>query len=225
LDSYSLKSSGKDWISLDFRGLFIGSYLLFLGIHITISTIAVVYYHHFKLFPIHFYTAIISLVIICIGLFTYDKIEKAGSLKKNIAKTEQRKSIYNQIQLKRWWLLPDATNPKIIYADLEVTSAGRFAALVNGKEDGESGKTIFTSDGEAQRLVKGGEHIHYEFPLTIINPGEARVIEFTFYLFKAPVGQSSVEDVVKIYKDFIITNDDGSYFYEKLMPPLSEAPE
>ncbi len=138
---------------------------------------------------------------------------------------EQRKLLFNQIQLKRWWFVPTAKNPKEIHVDVVVTSAGRFAALATGKEDGEYGKNIFSSDGEAQHSVNAGEHIHYTFPLTIINLGEATNIEFTFYLFKAPVGQSSNEDIVKIFKDSIVTNDDGSYFYEPLLLPLNEVPK
>ncbi len=97
---------------------------------------------------------------------------------------ERRKSLFNHIRLKRWWFVPTAENPKEIHVDLEVSPAGRFAALATGKENDENGKNIFSSDGEVQHLVKAGEPIHYVFPLTIINSGQAKNIEFTFYLFK-----------------------------------------
>ncbi len=138
---------------------------------------------------------------------------------------EQRKSLFNNIQLKRWWFGPTSENPEEIHVDLEVTSAGRFAALATGKENGEYGKSIFSSNGEVQHLVKAGDHIHYVFPLTIVDSGQAKNIEFTFYLFKAPIGESGDEDVVKIFKDPIVTNDDGTYFYETLPPPLTEIPK
>ncbi len=109
--------------------------------------------------------------------------------------------------------------------NLKSLSAGRFAALATGKEDGENGKNIFSSDGEAQHLVKAGEQIHYVFPLTIINSGQAKNIEFTFYLFKGPPGEPTDDDVVKIFKDSIVTNDDGSYFYETMPAPLNEIPK
>lgn len=224
-DNNTLKSSGGNWISLDLRGLFIWSYLAFAGIYIALSTLAVIYSHHFTLFKIHFYSAILSLVMLGIGLLLFYKIGKNSSIKKYNAKLEQRKSIFNNIQLKRWWFVPTVANPKEIHVELEVTSAGRFAGLAAGKENGEDGKTIFSSDGEVQHLVKAGEHIHYVFPLTIIDSGQAKNIEFTFYLFKAPAGESSDDDVVKIFKDLIVTNDDGSYFYEMMPLPLSEIPK
>ena len=225
LDSNSLKSSGRDWISLDLTGLFIWPYALFILIHVTLSSLGIIYYYQSKLFQIHFYSAILSLAILGIGLLIFDKVYKYSSIKKNSAKMEQRKLIFNSIQLKRWWLLPTDTNPTEIHVDLEVTSAGRFTALATGKEDGEYGKNIFSSAGEVQHLVKANQLIHYVFPLTTINTGQAKNIEFTFYLFKAPVGESSNEDVVKIFKDSIVTNDDGSYFYETLLPPLHQTPK
>ena len=89
----------------------------------------------------------------------------------------------------------------------------------------ENGKNIFSSDGEAQRVVNAGETVHYVFPLTIDNPGQAKNIEFTFHLFKHPFGQSGPDDVSKVFKDSIDKNDDGSFYYEKLGPPLGQAPK
>ncbi|MEP6645622.1 MAG: hypothetical protein ABJC12_00915 [Saprospiraceae bacterium] len=225
LDTISLKGRGNDWIALDFRGLFIGSYLIFLAIHIILSSFAVRYFHHLKLFQIHIYTAIISVTLIGIGLLLFNKIDKASSLRKYTAQMEQRKPLFNQIQLERWWFIPTAENPKEIHVDLEITSAGRLSAHAKGKEDGEYGKNIFSSDGEPQHTVKANEHIHYVFPLTTLIPGDASDIELTFYLFKKPIGQSSDEDIVKIFKDSIDTTDNGSYFYQVLMQPLSEPPK
>ena len=215
-DSNTLKSSGGNWISLDFRGLFIWSYLAFIAIYILLSTLAVVYSHHFTLLKIHLYSAIFSLVMLGVGLFLFDKIGKNNAAKNYNAKMERRKPMFNDIRIKRWWFVPTAESPKEIHVELEVASAGRFAALATGKEDGENGKNIFSSDGEAQHLVKAGEQIHYMFPLTIVNSGQAKNIEFTFYLFKGVPGEPTEDDEVKIYKDSIVTHDDGAYFYETL---------
>jgi hypothetical protein len=211
-----LKSGGGDWISLDFRGLFIRLYLVFIGIYIAFSTLVVVYSHHLKLLKIHAFSAILSLAIIAIGLFLFDKVRKNSSVNKYSAKMELRKSIFNDVRVKQWWIVPTAENPKEIHVDLEVAAAGRFAALATGKENGENGKNIFSSGGEDQHLV---------FPITIINPGQAKDIEFTFYLFKAPIGETREDDVVKIFKDSIVTTDDGSYFYDTLPRPLNVIPK
>jgi hypothetical protein len=220
-----LKSGGGDWISLDFRGLFIRLYLVFIGIYIAFSTLVVVYSHHLKLLKIHAFSAILSLAIIAIGLFLFDKVRKNSSVNKYSAKMELRKSIFNDVRVKQWWIVPTAENPKEIHVDLEVAAAGRFAALATGKENGENGKNIFSSGGEDQHLVNAGELIHYVFPITIINPGQAKDIEFTFYLFKAPIGETREDDVVKIFKDSIVTTDDGSYFYDTLPRPLNVIPK
>ncbi len=225
IDHYSLKSSGSNWISLDFSGLLIKGYVLLIGIHITISTLAIFYYHHFSLFKIHLFSAILSLAFIGLGFFLYNTFDHYNSRKKYTAQKEQRKIYFNDIRLIRWRFLPDRKNPKEIYVDLEIASPGRFSAHVQGNEDIENRNNIFSSDGEVQRMVKGGETIHYVFPLTINNPGQANNIEFTFYLFKHPVGQPGADDVAKIYKDSIDKNDDGSFYYEKLAPPLEAIPE
>lgn len=121
--------------------------------------------------------------------------------------------------------MPDAKNPIEIHVDLKVAAPGRFAANVKGNGVGEDGKNIFSSDGEPQHLVKASEIIHYVFPLTINNTGHANSVEFTFFLFKHPVGESGPDDVSKVYKDSVDKNDDGTYFYEKLPPPLDHEPK
>lgn len=220
LDHYSLKSSGSNWISLDLSGLLIKGYVLLIAVHITISTLVIIYYHQFNLFKTHLFSAILSLAFISLGLFFYNKFDHYNSRNKNDIITEQRKIYFNDIRLIQWWFLPDTKNPKEIHADLIVASAGRFSGHVQGNEDVENEKNIFSSDGEAQLMVKAGDTIHYNFPITISNPRQANNIEFTFYLFKHPVGQSGTDDVSKIFKDSIDKNDDGTYFYEKLLPSL-----
>jgi hypothetical protein len=225
LDHFSSKSTGGNWIALDLSNLLIRAYFILIGIHITISTLLIFYLHHYSLGKTHLFSAIVSLAIITIGLLLFNKFDHYSAEKKYEAIREQRKSYFNDIRLIRWWFLPDEKNPKEIHVDLVVASAGRFAAQANGNEDGENGKNIFYSDGEVQRLVNHGDTIHYVFPLTLNNPGQARNIEFTFYLFKHPVGQSGTDDVSKIFKESIDQYDDGSYFYEKLILPLDQPPE
>ncbi|MEO9070356.1 MAG: hypothetical protein ABI261_04945 [Ginsengibacter sp.] len=222
LDHYTAKSNGGNWITLDFSNLLIRAYVIFIGIEITISTIAIIYYHHSNLFKTHLFSAILSLAFIAIGLFLFDKKEHYSSAKKQYAIREHRKSYFNDIRLIRWWFLPDGKNPKEIHVDLVVASAGRLAAQASGNEDAENGKNIFSSDGQAQHVVKAGDTIHYVFPLTINNPGQANNVAFTFHLFKHPFGQSGDDDVSKIFKDSINKNDDGVFFYENLVPPMHQ---
>ncbi|MEO7209494.1 MAG: hypothetical protein ABIY35_01005 [Chitinophagaceae bacterium] len=225
LDHYFLKSSGGNWITLDFSYLLIKAYLIFLVVHFTFSTLAVIYYPHFNLLTTHLFSAILSLSLIALGIYVYNKHDEQNYNEKEHVKTEQRKTYFNDVQILRWWFEPNTKNPKEIHVDLKIASAGRFSAQVNGSSVGEDMKNIFYSDGEPQHLVKAGEIIHIIFPLTIQNPGQANSIEFTFYLFKHPVGESGPDDVSKVFKDSIGQQDDGKYFYEKLVPPLDNIPK
>lgn len=225
IDHYTLKSGGSNWISLDFSNLLIKAYLVFLAIDITISTLAVIYYPHFSLLKTHLFSAIISLALLALGLFVYDRYDHTKSRNESKVITEQREKFFNDVQLLRWWFVPDAKNPGEIHVDLKVAAQGRFAANVKGNVIGEDGNNIFSSDGEPQHLVKAGEIIHYVFPLTINNPGQANNVEFTFFLFKHRIGESGPNDVSKVYKDSVDRNDDGTYFYEKLPSPLDHAPK
>lgn len=221
LDHYTMKSSGGNWISLDFRGLLIGLYLIFLVIHIALSSVAIHFFPQFRLVQIHLFTALISIAIMAIGISVYNTMVKSRSRQDYNAMMEKRKPLFDQIQLKRWWYVPNAQNPTEIHADLEVTAGGRFSGFATGKGAGEFGINVFSSEGEAQHMVKANEGIHYIFPLTINSPGVASQIELTFYLFKAPAGQTTDEDIVKIFKESVEVADDGSYFYEVLPPPSS----
>ncbi|MEO6135782.1 MAG: hypothetical protein ABIP35_11560, partial [Ginsengibacter sp.] len=166
LDHYWLKSSGSNWISLDFSKFLITAYLIFLAVYFTISTIAVIKFHNSSLLKIHLITALISLLLIVLGFVLYNKFLDNKYSKNETAKKEERKNYFNDVQLVRWWYVPDAKNPKEIHVDVEVTAAGRFTGYVTGQKDGEHANIIFSSDGEEQRLVKAGEKIHYVFPLT-----------------------------------------------------------
>ena len=220
LDHYWLKSSGGNWISLDFSNFLVRAYLIFLGVYFTISTIAVINFHNFSLLKIHLLTALFALVLMVVGFVLFNKFQDNKYNKNETAKNELRKNYFNDIRLVRWWFVPDAKNPKEIHVDLETAAAGRFAAYVTGRGNGDTADNIFSSDGEEQHLVKAGEHIHYVFPLTINNPGQANNIEFTFHLFKHPPGEAGPDDVSKIFKKSVTTNDDGTYFYGNLIPPL-----
>lgn len=199
--------------------------MVFLTIDITISTLAVIYYPHFNLLKNHLFSAIISLALLALGLFLYNQFDHIKSRNKENVISEKREKYFNDVQLLRWWFVPDAKNPKEIHVNIKIAAAGRFAAEVSGIETGEIRSNIFSSDDAPQRIVKSGETIHYVFPLTFIHPGHANSVEFTFYLFKHPVGESGPDDVSKVYKDSIDSKDDGTFFYEKLEPPLKSLPD
>ena len=44
LDQFLLKPGTGNWISLDFRGLFVWTYLILIGLHLLLSSIAIHFY-------------------------------------------------------------------------------------------------------------------------------------------------------------------------------------
>ncbi len=96
LDNYWLKSSGRDWISLNFKNVLIWTYVAFIGLHILLSTLVIFSFHHSKLFTVHLYSAILSLVLLSVGFFAFEKIKSNDSSGKDLAKMEHRKSLYNK---------------------------------------------------------------------------------------------------------------------------------
>lgn len=225
IDHYWLKSSGGNWISLDFNNFLIGAYVIFLGVHFTISTILFLYSPHFSLLKTHLFSAGISLVLIVLAFILFNKFNDYKYQENQEASRENRKTYFNDIRLVNWWYVPDSNSPIEIHVDLEVAATGRFAGHATGKKEGDNANKIFSSDGEEQRLVKAGEKIHYVFPLIIDIPGHASDVEFTFYLFKHPAGESGPDDASKVFKKSVNKIDDGSYFYENLLPPLDHAPQ
>ena len=126
LDHYWLKSSGGNWISLDFSHLLFRAYILFISIYTIISTLMVMFYPHHKLVKIHLFSFVISLAFIGVGFFIYNRYVDYNNKKELVAKSESRKAFFNDIRIIRWWFVPDSTHPKEIHVDLKVAAAGRF---------------------------------------------------------------------------------------------------
>jgi len=225
LDNYWLKGGGGDWLSLDFSKLLFRAYLLFIGIYIAVSTVSLLINHGNSFLKVHLFSLIISVLILSVGFFISDNYSDYSFSKQRIASIERRDSFFNDICLIRWWFLPDMKSPKEIHVDLTIAAVGRFSGHAIGKENDENSNNIFTSDGEEQRQVKTGDTIHYVFPLTFINAGNAHNIEFTFSLFKHPPGVSGDDDITKVFQNPIVKNADASFLYETLVPPLDKAPE
>ncbi|MEO8590941.1 MAG: hypothetical protein ABI432_16305 [Flavobacteriales bacterium] len=207
-DNHTLKSSGRDWIALDFRGLFVKSYLVFLLLHIALSTAAMRYFAGSHPALIHLCSAVCAIALLAAGLFVYGRVQESTAQRATEELLEQRKAHLHDIELKSWRYVPDGAYPERIEVDLRVAVAGRFSGSMIGAE------------GEEQRTVKTGEQFTYAFKLNSPDTIPGTEIEFTFFLFKGPVGTATPEDVAKVFKRTFTTDDDGSYFFG-ILPPYA----
>lgn len=204
LDAHTLKSGGRDWIALDFRGLLVKSYLAFVLLHIGLSTIALRFFGGSHLAMIHVGSAVCAISLIGAGLFVYDRMQRTSDQRGSEARLEQRKTHAHEIELKSWSYVPDEAHATEIHVELVVTAPGRFSGNMDG------------ADGEEQRMVQANEQLTFVFKLTGPHAPAWSEIAFTFYLFKGPIGSATPADVAKVFMREPATADDGSYFYGTL---------
>jgi hypothetical protein len=213
---------GGNWITLNFRGFIIGTYLAWLAIQVTLTTFAI------RLFPgsgpilIHFGTVIPSLVLLVGGFFAYVKLEDRVQANQSRAIAERRKPHLNIIELKDWLYFPDDINPTELRVEVLVHAAGRFAGNVSGAETDASGSSrpVFqsTNDPSRQRRIGRDETFTYAFPLEILHAGRATDVSITLYLFEPQV-EPAIRDITKIFIKSPSVDDDGQYFYGTLPGP------
>ncbi len=210
--------------SLNFGGLLIGTYVLFITSHIIVSTIAIFIFKNSGIVLLHLCSAFVSVLLIASCIFLYPKINasiKSGAFAKEL---ESRKARRNVIELKEWWYVPDKKNLKEIYVRVVVKESGRFTGDVIGFGKDSSGMKIpvlsSTDRDVFQRQVRAGEDFIYVFPLRSLKPGYALTdVEIDLYLFNNEYNPQ--RDVRKFYKSKIETDDDGTFFYA-LLPKSSE---
>jgi hypothetical protein len=222
LDRALLKSSGGNWIALDFRGLIFWTYVSLVGIDITLSSIAILLFPKSGALRIHFGSFVISLILFVTGMTALEKLHRLAISNQYRALMESRRALSSVIELKEWWYFPDESDPAEIRVSVVVHQSGRFAGNVTGERTDPSGSstTIFesTNEPESQRQVSGGDAFTYAFPLKVLTPGRADNVQIALYLFKAPNGPN-VDDIEKIFMKSPKQEDDGQFFYGALPAP------
>ena len=222
LDQALFAGSGGGWISLDFRGLLFRSYLLWLGIEILLSSIAIQLFHKAGALLIHLGSMVLSVILLVAAVTGYSQLRRQAVSEEQKAFMESRRPLANIIELKNWWYLPDEANPTEIDVNVVVHDAGRFAGNLIGERTDPSGSstTVFESSNgpESQRMVSKGEVFTYAFPLKTLRTGHADDVRITLYLFKAQSGPAG-GDITKVFLNSPPQDDDGQYFYGKLPPP------
>ena len=220
------QAGGGNWITLDFRGLILWTYVTLLAIHVTVSSIALLSFPKAGLLCIHVASILLSVILFVTGVTAYGKLRRLAISNEHRAFMESRKPLMNVIELKEWSYFPDENHPTEIRARVIVHQSGRFAGNVTGEHTDPSGDftTVFqsTNGPESQRQVRSGEAFTYAFPLEFLNVGHADGVRITLYLFKAPSGPAP-GDISEVFMKSPQQDDDGEYFYGVLPPPSQPA--
>jgi len=215
---------GSNWIALDFRGLIFWTYVAFLAIHVTVSSIALLLFPKTGALRIHLGSMVLSVILLVSGVAAYGKLRRLAISNEHQALLENRKPLMNVIELKEGWYFPDENHPTEIRARVVVHQSGRFAGNVIGErtDSSDSSTTIFqsTNGPESQRQVRGGQAFIHAFPLQFLTAGHPDDVRITLYLFKAASGPA-VGDIAKVFMNSPQQDDDGEFFYGAL-PPASQ---
>ena len=213
---------GGNWITLDLRGLFFWTYVTFLGVHVTVSSIAVLLFPKSGALRIHCGSMMLSVILVVTGVAAYGKLRRLVISNEHRTLMESRRPLINVIELKRWWYVPAETDPTEIRVSVIVHQSGRFAGDVVGEQTNSLGSStsLFQSTNapESQRQVRAGEAFTYTFPLKFLTAGRADDVRITLYLFKAPSGPAPA-DIAKVFMKSPQQDDDGEYFYGVLPAP------
>ena len=213
---------GGNWITLDFRGLILWTYVLLAGIAAIISSIAIFVFPKSGALRLYLASIALSAVLLVPSAVVYGKLQRLATAHEYRAFMNSRKPLFNVIELKQWWYVPDDADPTEVRVNVAVHQSGRFAGNVTGEKTDSSGfsTTIFESANgpETQRQVRSGEAFTYAFPLKILATGRADNVEIALYLFKAPSGPAA-GDITKIFMKSPQRDDDGQFFYGVLPAP------
>jgi hypothetical protein len=73
-------AGGGNWITLDFRGLIFWTYITLLGIHVILSSIGIVLFPKSGALRIHFWSIVLSVILLVAGFFFYGKLLRAQAI-------------------------------------------------------------------------------------------------------------------------------------------------
>ena len=77
LDLASATGGDGNWITLDFRGFIFWTYVTLLAIHVALSSIGVLLFSRSGLFHIHFWSMVLSVILLVTGVIVYGKLLRA----------------------------------------------------------------------------------------------------------------------------------------------------
>ena len=217
MDKHFLKPSQGGFIALDFRGFVTLGYLILLVLHLSLSTTWLYFGKDVSLPRTHLISFPVSIVLLVVVSYGAIIFFESAERRQRVAILENRKNLYEVINLKKWWYAPNADHPEEVYVKLTFGKKGRFAATIEGWEEGEYGEQIFVGSLDHQIQIEKGETVTAILKVKHYNPGDVKEVRIFFYLFDKDVG-SSVMDLSKFYFDNPKLRGNGKDFYEQLPP-------
>jgi len=217
-DRYLLKGGSGGWIALNMNGLIIVPYIVFVALHIAVSSLALSQFATGRLLPLHLLSGSVSIGLLVVGFFVYrshDRAEEAASYEKRLETIHQ---LRKAIELREWWYEPNVDAPTEIHVRVKVSESGRVSGNVEGRAAGDFGEMIFNTQDSPQRQMSKGQEFSFAFPLHFLKAGKADSVSITLYMFKDQTG-SILEDVAIIFENNPSTDYDGHFVYEQIPPP------
>lgn len=132
---------GGNWINLDFRGLIFWTYVTLAGIHVVVSSIAVLLFPKAGTLWIHSGSMVLAVVLFITGVAVYGKLRRQAISDEYQTMMAKRRPLINVIELKRWWYVPDENHPTEIRVNVVTHQPGRFAGNVTGEQTDSSGSS------------------------------------------------------------------------------------
>jgi hypothetical protein len=80
LDLASTGGGGGNWIALDFRGLIFWTYIILVAIHVVLSSIGVLSFPKSGVLRIHFWSMVLSVILLVTGFAIYGKLLRAQAI-------------------------------------------------------------------------------------------------------------------------------------------------
>jgi hypothetical protein len=80
LDLAFTEEGGGNWITLDFRGLIFWTYITLFAIDVALSSIGVVSFPKSGAWRIHFWSMVLSVILLVAGFAFYAKPFRAGAI-------------------------------------------------------------------------------------------------------------------------------------------------
>lgn len=80
VDLASMRRGGRNWITLDFRGLILWTYITLLAIDVALSSIAVLLFPKSGALRIHFWSMVLFVILLVAGFVVYGKLLRAEAI-------------------------------------------------------------------------------------------------------------------------------------------------
>ena len=217
-DGYLLKDGGGGWISLDLSGLIIVPYIVFVALHIVVSSLALFQFPTRRLLALHILSGMVTIGMLVVGLFAYTRYERAQDAADYEKRMETIQELRKVIELREWWYEPNAERPAAIHVRVKTSESGRFSGNIDGRSGGNAGEMIFSTEDSPQRQVSKGEEFSVAFPLRFLKEGKVDSVSIVLYMFKDESG-TIPENVTVIFEDNPASEYDGHFIYKQLPLP------